>query len=329
MTALESLVVVTKKTALEELIARFNTQSQAKFYIEQTARQNPGVTAPSFAEYQEAHDAYQTSLEKLKQSLPRGVKAQIIERAALPNFQFSERDLVVTIGPDGLVINTAKYVSIQPILAFNPDPTRIDGVLTPFHVSEPRWAIDQALRGNLQAKPVSMAKAQLNDGQSLYAVNDLFIGARTHVSARYRIEFGNASENQSSSGLIVSTGAGSTGWLSSVVGGARTLTGQPVKQAPQVGGTPYAFDSAEPFLCFVVREPFVSKTSTAGIVFGWIGSTSKLVMTSHMPENGVIFSDGIEADFIQFNSGSVASITVAERNAHLLQNPNQQPHPTK
>ena len=55
------------------------------------------------------------------------------------------------------------------------------------------------------------------DGQRLLAFNDLFIGARTHVSARYRVEYAGKQEQQSSSGLLVSTGAGSTGWLSSVM----------------------------------------------------------------------------------------------------------------
>jgi hypothetical protein len=37
-----------------------------------------------------------------------------------------------------------------------------------------------------------------------------------------------------------------------------------------------------------------------------------------MPERGVIFSDGIEADFLEFNSGSKATISVAERQGRLV-----------
>ena len=67
---------------------------------------------------------------------------------------------------------------------------------------------------------MTMAQAELNDGQRLLAVNDLFIGARTHVSARYRLRYQGREEDQSSSGLIVSTGAGSTGWYRSLLTGA-------------------------------------------------------------------------------------------------------------
>jgi hypothetical protein len=37
-----------------------------------------------------------------------------------------------------------------------------------------------------------------------------------------------------------------------------------------------------------------------------------------MPENGVIFSDGIEADRLDFNSGTEAQITIAERQGRLI-----------
>jgi hypothetical protein len=37
-----------------------------------------------------------------------------------------------------------------------------------------------------------------------------------------------------------------------------------------------------------------------------------------MPENGVIFSDGIEADFLEFNSGDVATIGLSERVGKLV-----------
>ena len=54
------------------------------------------------------------------------------------------------------------------------------------------------------------------------------------------------------------------------------------------------------------------------IVFGKLNARQPLVLRSHMPENGVIFSDGIEADYVAFNSGAVATIGVAERKAHLI-----------
>jgi hypothetical protein len=72
------------------------------------------------------------------------------------------------------------------------------------------------------------------------------------------------------------------------------------------------------FLYYTVREPFPSKVSQASLVFGKIPQTEPMELVSHTPENGVIFSDGIEADFLEFNSGTRASIGVAERKGLLV-----------
>ena len=37
-----------------------------------------------------------------------------------------------------------------------------------------------------------------------------------------------------------------------------------------------------------------------------------------MPERGVIFSDGIEDDFLEFNSGTQAEIKIAEKTGQLV-----------
>lgn len=71
-------------------------------------------------------------------------------------------------------------------------------------------------------------------------------------------------------------------------------------------------------LAFVVREPFVSVATSAEIVAGYIQTNHEIIVESQMPENGVIFSDGIESDCLEFNAGSVAKIKVAARCADRL-----------
>ncbi len=72
------------------------------------------------------------------------------------------------------------------------------------------------------------------------------------------------------------------------------------------------------YLYFSVREPFPSRTSQAELVFGKITKGCPLKILSQMPENGVIFSDGFESDFVHFNSVLEAKITVAEKKGHLV-----------
>ncbi|MFO0910635.1 MAG: hypothetical protein U0794_20195, partial [Isosphaeraceae bacterium] len=295
----------------EELIRRFNTRDQARFYVEHMGA--------SFAEYQAAHDAYHASAAHLRSVLQGFIRSQWVDREFLPNFLFGDRDLVVTLGPDGLVVNTAKYLNGQPLVALNPDLARIDGVLVPFHVGAAESVLRSTLGGSPAIMSVTMARAQLNDGQSIEAVNDLFIGRRTHVSARYRLQFRSRAERQSSSGIIVSTGAGSTGWRRSVLAGAAAIVAaaQPGSDtSPARDG--YRFAWNEQRLVFMVREPFASKVSAAELVHGEIRPDSSLEIVSEMPQDGVIFSDGIEEDRLDFNSGAIASIGLSDRVLRLV-----------
>jgi NAD kinase len=305
------LVVVTRKTALEDLVARFNTRDQARFYIEHMGSH--------FGDYQAAHDAYDHARSFLREALPRDVRSQWVDRSFLPTFTFGASDVVVILGQDGLVVNTAKYLDGQLAIALNPDPERIDGLLLPFSYLDAPRAIALALGDRKVWRAVTMARATLNDGQSLLAVNDLFIGQKTHASARYRIRFGDRAEDQSSSGIIISTGAGSTGWHRSILTGARAIAQvyAGTVNIPEIKNR-YRFEWDARCLRFSVREPFISKTSSAEIVYGTIDAQTPLEIISEMPQNGVIFSDGIEEDRVEFNSGAIATVSLAERTLHLL-----------
>jgi len=324
--ACEKLVVVTRRTRLEELIDRFNTKGQARFYI--------GHAGGDFRDYEREHDAYQRSLDQLRRDLDFDVPQQFMDRSLVPTYTFGPLDLVVALGQDGLVANVAKYAGERPIVGVNPDPERFDGVLLPFVPGSIRPTVGRLLVGkDVAVRAVTLAEIQLGDGQRLLAFNDLFIGARSHVSARYRISSGSRSEAQSSSGILVSTGAGSTGWMSSVFNMATGVTtfagGQRVSAAAgrqrvsaAAGGqrvsaaVPFAWEDAR--LLFAVREPFVSRHSSASIVAGWIDEGREILIESLMPGGGVVFSDGIEQDFLEFNAGAIGRVRRARQRARLV-----------
>jgi len=305
----ENVVVVTRRTELDELVARFNTRSQAKFYLEHAGADFDAVAA--------AHEQHQRVLSMVRRAIPGGVRSQLLDREMVPRFSFGAEDLVVTVGQDGLVSNTAKYLSGQPILAINPDPARYDGPLLSFRAETFPGDLYATLSGRLHAREVTLAQAETSDGQSLLAFNDFFIGASSHVSARYRISVGGQSEEQSSSGVIVSTGAGSTGWLQSVYAGAagviRALGGT-VTPPPNGGRLPWDTHT----LIFAVREPFPSNTTETSLVYGTIDADHPLEMVSHMATNGLIFSDGVESDTVAFNAGTTLRVTPAAHRARLI-----------
>lgn len=306
MSAIDKIVLVTRRTPLQELVRRFNTVAQARFYLERSGTR--------FAEIESQDERYDRALETLMNAIPSSVRFQSIEREYLSTFTFGPNDLVMTLGADGLVVNVAKYLEAQPILAFNPDPQHIDGVLVPFQPFQSERAIAHVLEGKAPLRRLAMARVTLNDGQELHAVNDLFIGAKTHVSARYRLQFGEVAENQSSSGIIVSTGAGSTGWYRSLITGAHGLA----NGNTGVGEELYRWDPEREELRFTIREPFISRASTATIAAGRLGPQDTLELSSQMPQNGVIFGDGVEEDFLTFNSGAIATIGLASRRVHLV-----------
>ena len=275
--------------------------------------------APSYERYEQTDTVYQDAVHRLKSQIPNRVRVQWIDSGYLPTFTFGEGDLIVIVGPDGLVVNTAKYLSGQPILAVNPDPATIDGILLPFSVGAFGPALERTLSGAATYQERTMAEARMDDGQTIRAVNDLFIGQRTHVSARYRLGHNGEWEDQSSSGLIVTTGTGSTGWYRSIVTGAAGITEDVMDDLPHdVAESDYRFAPESPYLRFAVREPWPSKTTGATLVHGILGAGDALEIVSQMPQNGCIFSDGIEADYLSFNSGSVVKIRISDRRVRLI-----------
>jgi hypothetical protein len=336
------IAVVTRETRLEGLKARWATASAAAFRLQQAVdhevelrrkrmmRQGPtdfesadsmlmeaeagaGALA-SERDYEDEDEIYQRTVQRLLSDLEVGYPVKRIDRTFLPNFDFGRCVLVVVIGPDGLVANTAKYVGDLPIIGVNPDPARNDGVLLPYRAEHARVAVRRVLDGRARFREVTLAEVNTNDGQRMLAFNDFYIGASSHVSARYTIEAGRDRESQSSSGVIVSTGAGSTGWLSSLFNMAEGFCRFAGGHEPQRITLP----CNDRRLVWAVREPFRSRHSSADMVAGYIEAEQELVIGSQMPTQGVIFSDGVEADFLEFNSGSIARFTVSKQQARLV-----------
>ncbi|ROZ79250.1 sugar kinase [Ramlibacter sp. WS9] len=302
------VVLVTRRTRLEELVVRHNTLAQAKFYVEHLGA--------DFGDYLVENEAYASSLRTAAQALETWGRHQIIERQMLPNFVFGASDIVVALGQDGVVANTMKYLEGQPLIGVNPEPARWDGVLLPFAPHDLGRVLPEVAAAVRPIKAVTMAQVTLSDGQTLRAVNDLFIGPHSHTSALYELSHGGRSEFQSSSGLIVSTGLGSTAWMKSLVTGAMALAQSLGRPGQELTYQPLAWDA--PALDFAVREPFPSRASQTSLVHGRFGSNDPLRVRSRMPDNGVIFSDGIEADYLRFTAGMEATVSISPVQGRLV-----------
>lgn len=306
---MEKIIIVTRPTRLDAVVEKFNTEGQAKFYIEHLGA--------DFSDYKLEHDTYYRELDLLSSSVQEFGQIQVLDWKHLPNYVFGPKDLVITIGQDGLVANTLKYLDAQLLIGFNSDKRRWDGILSLFSASDAKSIVERSLTNKSEVKEITKAKIELSDNQVLYAVNDFFIGVNNHSSARYEISYDNKKEYQSSSGIIVSTPLGSSGWMRSVLLGAATISRR-VNDKNTNPKIEVKSSWSDNVLHFAVREPFPSNNTQTSIVFGKVTETKPLVIESRMGERGIIFSDGVQKDYLNFNNSVKAKISVASDKGRLV-----------
>jgi len=303
------IILIYRRSRLDALLARHNTPAQARFYVERLGG--------DFDDYVQEDACQRSVLQQAERELRQWGRVQRLERGFLPNYLFGPEDIVVVVGQDGLVANTMKYLDGHAVIAINPDPGRYQGVLLPFGLDDLPVILRETLAKMRPTADISLARARLSDGQELLAVNDFFIGPSRHTTASYSLTHDRRSERQMSSGVIVSTGLGSSGWLRSIIAGASGL-------AAAVGKEfnldrlieKIRWDSR--YLLYVVREPYIGCMSQAEMLFGRVDEDEPLILESAMGEEGVIFSDGMLDDAIAFQAGVRAEICLAKKQGRLV-----------
>jgi NAD kinase len=284
-------VIVTRPSEYEGLLLRHGTREQARFFLESRDRKIDDVFA--------RHQLQESAVHAVGAQIPMAWRRAKVERADLDRFLFDADDIVLAVGQDGLVANVAKYAKGQTVIGVNPSTSLFDGVL----VRHPPQAVADLLamcsRGSLSVEERSMVHATTPDGSSLTALNELYVGHRSHQSSRYVVSLDGRTERHSSSGLIVCTGTGSTGWARSV---SLRREGCPALPAP-----------TSPELAFLVREAWPSVVTGTALVHGLLPPGAALVVTSEMNDGGVAFGDGIEDDHLELPWGQLVTIARADQ----------------
>ncbi|MBI5366641.1 MAG: hypothetical protein HZA54_06365 [Planctomycetes bacterium] len=295
---LPRVVIVTRKTPFELLRERHGTGGQVRFYLESKGQ--------SLAPYEEGQARFEAALATVFAALPPDRRRVRVDRGDLDRFVFNGDDVVAVVGQDGLVPNAAKYLRGQLVLGINPDPARFVGVLCPHppaaFAALLEWVGTRAGPFRLQRRV--MAEARREDGQTLLALNEIYLGCRTHQSSKYLLRAGGREERQSSSGVLVGTGTGSTGWCLSVARQRGLLAKLPQPE--------------ERRLVWFVREPWPSVATGAELDFGELADGAELTLTSELGEGSVIFADGIESDWVEFLDGQTVRVGVAGETLNLV-----------
>jgi hypothetical protein len=286
------VVVVSRRSELDELLIRHGTIAAAAYFLRQRGRDLDEVVA--------RHEALQHALTGVSAAVPPKWRRGTVTRDDLPRFLFAPEDVVVAVGQDGLVANVAKYLDGQPVIGVDPEPGRNPGVL----VRHPAAAVAGLLTaGEYTTNHLTMVAATLDDGQELLGLNEVYIGHPSHQSSRYQLSTSDGQrERQSSSGVVVGTGTGATGWCASI---ARQLADPPPLPGPE-----------EPSLCWFVREAWPSPATGVSLTAGLLAPGDTLVITSE-GERTVVFADGVETDHLSLAWGQRVTIEIATRHLNL------------
>ncbi|MGW1763710.1 hypothetical protein ACWCQL_06420 [Streptomyces sp. NPDC002073] len=290
-------VLVHRRTEYEELVARHGTHGQAAFFLSSRGR--------SISEVVERHGRTRQALREVAAAVPLTWRSSQVERADLDRFLFGPEDVVVVVGQDGLVANTAKYLTGQPVVGIDTDPGRNPGILVRHRCADTAALLRAASTGG-QTEDLTMVEAVADDTQRLLALNEIYLGPPGHQTARYRLgpdgEQG-PGEAQASSGVLVGTGTGATGWLRSLW--------------LERGSTVRPPAPCDRRLLWFVREAWPSPATGTSRVAGELESEQGLRLTVES-DRMTVFGDGMEADSLQLTWGQSVRLGIAATSLRLL-----------
>ena len=297
MTLAPRVVVVHRTTELEELVARHGTPGQAAFFLASRGR--------DVAELQTAHERQQAALTHVTSVVPLDWRRGTVERSDLPRFLFAPEDVVVVVGQDGLVANVAKYLDGQVVVGIDPDPGRNPGVLVPHAPADAgpllARAVARDVADHLQRRTMVVARA--DDGQELHALNEIYVGHRSHQTARYALTLADGrTEQHASSGILVGTGTGATGWC-------RSVSQQRGSSLP----LPQPSDRA---LAWFVREAWPSPATGTCLTEGLLADD--VLRLDARSDELVVFGDGLEDDRLTLSWGQRLDVGLSVRTLDLL-----------
>jgi len=293
------VVLVHRTTEYEELVAHHGTHGQAAFFLSSRGR--------DIEEIAERHRRTRRALAEVASAIPLTWRQSRVERADLDRFLFAPEDVVVVVGQDGLVANVAKYLAGQPVVGIDTDPGRNPGVLVRHRPADAAALLPAALAD--AADELTMVEAVADDTQRIVALNEIYLGAAGHQTARYRLgleDDGGVVEAQASSGVLVGTGTGATGWIRSVW--------------QERGGAVSALSLPRPTdgrLLWFVREAWPSPATGTSLVAGELTAPARLGLTVES-ERLIAFGDGMEGDALHLTWGQSVRVGVAGTSLRLV-----------
>jgi NAD+ kinase len=180
-------------------------------------------------------------------------------------------DLVLTVGGDGTFLTASHFVRSTPVLGVVSSAASV-GHFCAAKAQGVGQALDALVCGRL--RPIELWRLEVKIGarraRELVLNEILFCHANPAATSRYILRVGAAREEQKSSGVWISTAAGSTGAIGSA--GGRTL--RPTSRRIQ----------------YLVREPFLPAHHGYRLLLGMVEDTA-IEIASKM-EDSSVYIDG-------------------------------------
>lgn len=230
------------------------------------------------------------TVEKVK-ALVSDRKFSVVRADKLQESDFDNIELVITIGGDGAFIRAANFIKNQLILGINSEPEYSEGALKSLMENELEILKD-ILAGKFRLIKRERAEVKRNGIKIPHLAMEVYVGSFSQFhTSRYVLKFKNQEEEQRSSGVLITTGSGSTAWYKSS------------------GGLPFSF--SEKKLKFIVREPyFGERLFKPKILHGEILQGEKIEFKSTRYKGGVV---ALDANITQdFNTGDVVEIYLSD-----------------
>ncbi|MBW3014099.1 NAD(+)/NADH kinase [Candidatus Woesearchaeota archaeon] len=231
-----------------------------------------------------SHKEQQKTLELVKKLLP---DAKVLPSEKV-NKPFKEQDLIIAVGGDGTGIKTLHYVKNTPFLLVNSDISASEGALAQCNRFNFEERLNMFKKGKYKIEEWTRLKTTVNGKELPSAINEVFIGAKVaYLTSRYFIN----GEEHKSSGLIVSTGTGSTAWYSSC------------------GGKPFPKDAK--YGKFIAREVYTGALHKPKLIEG----KTPVKITSKMFD-GIVAIDAIQE--FKIERGAKIEIDVSDTPARMV-----------
>lgn len=282
--------------ALKERSALFITKQTLKAYIEENAESQAHLRRlleqehPEYEKIVRSNREHEGTIEKMVETLQKlGFSCRFLARKPGEIIDTCCEELIVTVGGDGTFLDASHSINRQvKVLGVNSAPSSSIGHYCLADRDSFERIMNEICSGEKSSYPLRRLRMRLNGEQlPVFALNEVYISDSSPAgTARYRIDYAGASVEHKSSGLIIATAAGSTGFNLSAGGSILDIT-----------------DNQG---CFSTLAPYLPPGQSRDLVRGTFREEEVIQITSKMLE-GCFFIDGKHIRY-DFSRGSQLEI---------------------